>query len=101
MPFMTAEALETSATSGNEMPSGLTTTEQALWMARAGKWHEAHELCQDISGSAGNWIHAYLHREEGDHGNAAYWYSRAGKPVPPRSLTLTEEWRMIASELCN
>ena len=97
---MKPEALETSALSSEAMPAGLSSSEQALWMVRAGRWHEAHEQCQNIPGSAGSWIHAYLHREEGDHGNAAYWYSRAGKPVPSRSVTPDEEWRQIASELC-
>ncbi len=97
---MSPEELETSALSGAAIPAGLPTAEQALWMARAGKWHEAHELCQHVTGSAGSWIHAYLHREEGDHGNAAYWYSRAGRAVPARNLTLEDEWRQIAAELC-
>jgi len=98
-PVMTVEELEQSALSGAAMPSGLSPARQALWMARAGKWHEAHELCQNISGSAGSWIHAHLHREEGDHGNAAYWYSRAGKPVPVRGLSIEEEWRELAAAL--
>lgn len=82
------------------MPAGLPNHVQALWLARAGNWHEAHDLCQRIPGSTGSWIHAYLHREEGDLGNASYWYARAGKPVPARDLPLLEEWRSIAKTLC-
>lgn len=81
------------------MPDDLAKPLQALWLARAGKWDAAHDLCQDIPGEAGCWIHAYLHREEGDPGNAAYWYARAGKPVPPTKITLAEEWRAIATAL--
>jgi uncharacterized Zn finger protein len=70
-----------------------------LWLARAGRWDAAHDLCQEIPGSTGSWIHAYLHREEGDPGNAAYWYARAGKPIPAASVTTAEEWAAIVSEL--
>jgi len=97
--MMTAQELEKSALSGSDMPDGLSTAKQALWMARAGKWDEAHDLCQNIPGSAGSWIHAHLHRQEGDHGNAAYWYSRAGKPVPPRDQSITHEWHDLAAAL--
>lgn len=96
---MTSEELEKSALSGTTMPDGLSSARQALWMARAGKWDEAHDVCQNISGSAGCWIHAHLHRQEGDHGNAAYWYSRAGKPVPARNLTITREWHDLVEAL--
>ena len=72
---------------------------RALWLAKAGQWDAAHDLCQDVQGMAGSWIHAYLHREEGDLSNAAYWYARAGKPVPERSLSLADEWMGIAGEL--
>lgn len=97
---MTLETLESSALSGAAMPANLSTAQQALWMARAGKWHEAHDLCQHVSGSAGSWIHAHLHREEGDLGNAGYWYARAGKPQPAKNHPLEEEWREIAKALC-
>jgi len=96
---MTAAELEQSALSGADMPAGLTPARHALWLARAGRWHEAHEQCQNISGAAGSWIHAHLHRQEGDHGNAAYWYARAGRPVPPRDLSIVAEWLELAAEL--
>ena len=58
---------------------------QALWWAQKGNWDKAHDLAQDEGTSSGDWIHAYLHRLEGDLGNAAYWYNRA--------LTLISEGR--------
>jgi len=66
---------------------------EALWHERRGDWDRAHEIAQDIAGADGSWVHAYLHRREGDESNAAYWYRRAGKPIARGSLD--EEWRAI------
>ena len=55
---------------------------RALWYAAHGDWEQAHRLVQDDSSTACAWIHAYLHRVEGDLGNARYWYQRAGKNEP-------------------
>jgi len=96
---MNSIELATSATVDALPPVGLTPAQKALWFAKAGKWDAAHDLCQDIPGSAGSWIHAYLHREEGDISNASYWYARAGKPVPTASVTLDQEWHAIATAL--
>ena len=96
---MTAEELSRSAAHDHAPPAGASTAAKALWYARAGKWDAAHDLCQDIPGNAGSWIHAWLHLEEGDLGNAGYWYARAGKPMPPKNLTLELEWMAIATEL--
>ncbi len=98
---MTAADLSRSAATDSQPPSGLPNTLKALWFAKAGRWHEAHDLCQEIPGSAGSWIHAWLHREEGDQGNAEYWYARAGKPVPPRGKALADEWMEIAAALAD
>ena len=57
----------------------------------------AHRLVQDESSNDAAWVHAYLHRVEGDLGNAGYWYRRAGKPVAKGSLD--EEWGAIAAAL--
>jgi len=54
----------------------------------------------DMHGASGSWIHAHLHREEGDLSNAGYWYSRAGKP-PPDDTIEDERHRMIAHFLKN
>ena len=69
---------------------------RALWLDARGIG-TAHESAQADEGGAGDWVHAYLHRKEGDNGNAAYWYRRARKPVCKTSLD--EEWAEIAAEL--
>ena len=61
---------------------------------------KAHDIAQDVESSNGSWVHAYLHRVEGDLGNAAYWYSRAGRPAK-RDEDMNEEWKEIAKELVN
>lgn len=69
----------------------------ALWHDARGEWEAAHHLAQDIESADGAWVHAYLHRKEGDAGNAAYWYRRAGQPVAHDSLD--GEWARIAEAL--
>ncbi len=96
---MTAEELSHSALHDENPPAGISVEAKALWYARAGKWDAAHDLCQEVPGQAGSWIHAWLHREEGDLGNAGYWYSRAGREMPGKGVSLEEEWMGIASEL--
>lgn len=96
---MNAADLATSAASDPAPPAGLSAVARTLWFARAGQWDAAHDICQDMAGSTGSWLHAHLHREEGDQSNAAYWYSRAGKPVPARGTSVAEEWEQIAREL--
>ncbi len=70
---------------------------QALWWAKKGDWDRAHKLAQAQNDPDGAWVHAYLHRVEGDLPNAAYWYRRAGKPEA--SSGLDEEWDAIAAAL--
>ena len=69
----------------------------ALWWDEKGDWSRAHEIARDVAGRDGAWVHAYLHRKEGDLGNAAYWYARAGRPVEKGGLSA--EWERIAIEL--
>jgi hypothetical protein len=78
-------------------PAGLDPLQQALWHEAKGDWQRAHELAQDVDNAEGAWVHAYLHRVEGDLSNAGYWYRRAGRPVC--ELPLREEWREIARAL--
>jgi hypothetical protein len=78
-------------------PPGLSHSLRALWLDARGDWDGAHEAAQEDEGGAGDWVHAYLHRKEGDAGNAAYWYRRAGKSVCRTSLD--EEWAAIAEAL--
>ncbi len=80
-----------------EPPNGLAAPLQALWWARRGNWERAHDIAQDIPTAEGAWIHAHLHRQEGDAGNARYWYRQAGKPVC--ADTLSSEWLAIATAL--
>jgi hypothetical protein len=61
-------------------PPAIRTELQALWWIKKGNWDAAHDLAQDANSLEGDWVHAYLHRLEGDSGNAAYWYARAQKP---------------------
>lgn len=96
---MTAKDLAHSACSDSSPPAGLSTVARVLWLAKAGRWDEAHDLCQEDEGPAGSWLHAYLHREEGDRSNAAYWYSRAGKSTPAAGAALEDEWLEIATDL--
>ena len=74
---------------------------QALWHDARGDWQRAHERAQDDHSRAGSWVHAYLHRKEGDAGNAGYWYARAGRPVPAAGVTLETEWAEIARKLAD
>jgi hypothetical protein len=78
-------------------PKGLSLGLTALWWDGKGDWTKAHESAQQDGGSAGAWVHAYLHRKEGDSSNAAYWYQRAGKS--PSRKSLTEEWNEIIRSL--
>ena len=69
----------------------------ALWHDGRGDWEMAHTLAQDVDDPSGAWVHAYLHRKEGDLGNAGYWYRRANQPIATDSLDA--EWTRIVSAL--
>ena len=89
------EELKQSVENDDAPPEGTPETVKALWFARKGMWHEAHEVAQDIETKTGSWIHAHLHVVEGDLWNAGYWYSKAGKPESPPEK-IPEEWEIIA-----
>lgn len=78
-------------------PTGISTPLEALWFDARGNWKRAHEIIQDESGEAAAWVHAYLHRKEGDLDNAAYWYRRARRRVAAGDLDA--EWDMIVEAL--
>ena len=80
-----------------EPPPKLSYALAGLWWDGKGDWTRAHESAQQDEGVEGSWVHAYLHRKEGDQGNAAYWYSRADKPVCREPLD--EEWVIIVKAL--
>jgi hypothetical protein len=92
---MTAD--EFKATIAADRPPDVAPPLAALWHDARGDWERAHTIAQDIDDPTGAWIHAYLHRKEGDLSNAAYWYGRAKQPVATDSLDA--EWNRIAAAL--
>jgi hypothetical protein len=86
-----------STLSAAEPPPTLSHALRALWLDARGNWDGAHDEAQADEGGAGDWVHAYLHRKEGDLSNARYWYSRAGRT--PATGTLDSEWEALAREL--
>jgi hypothetical protein len=86
-----------SSLSGEAPPEGLDEALRALWWDAKGKWDSAHACVQAEGGPRAAWVHAYLHRKEGDVPNASYWYGRAGRPVA--SDPLEQEWARIAEGL--
>jgi hypothetical protein len=83
--------------SGNEPPQNSSVYLSALWYDAKGEWDKAHQLIQDVGDKNASWIHAYLHRKEGDDANAGYWYSRAGKKMYP--VSFEKEWEEIVAAL--
>ena len=78
-------------------PAGLAPALAALWWAGKDKWDAAHRIVMSEGGKDCAWVHAYLHRVEGDLDNARYWYRQAQRPVPASSLA--DEWSKIAHAL--
>jgi hypothetical protein len=78
-------------------PPALSLPLQALWWAARGDWARAHGTVDDSEAPDGMWVHAHLHRQEGDASNARYWYNLAKKPEFAGSIE--EEWTAIAAEL--
>jgi hypothetical protein len=96
---MSFAEFQQSIDAGAAPPAGLALALQALWHDARGDWDRAHACAQEDHGRDGSWVHAYLHRKEGDLGNAGYWYARAGRKMPASSVTLASEWASIAGEL--
>ncbi len=78
-------------------PPGLSRALDALWYEANGEWDRAHRLAQSEDNEDGAWVHAYLHRVEGDLANAAYWYRRAQRPVAQAAAR--EEWAAMVQAL--
>ena len=93
---MTFDQFEASLT-GATPPTGLSTPLVALWHDAKGDWNTSHNLAQEVEDADGAWVHAYLHRKEGDAANARYWYHRAG--LPSSAASLNEEWEEIVRAL--
>jgi hypothetical protein len=83
--------------SQQQPPPALPPLLAALWWEAKGDWNQAHEIAQSESGADAAWVHAYLHRKEGDTSNAAYWYRQAHQPHC--TLPLEKEWEQIVSAL--
>jgi len=81
----------------DQPPPAISAALTGLWWDGKGNWKRAHESAQEDEGRDGAWVHAYLHRKEGDENNAAYWYSRAGMPFCREALDA--EWLQILGAL--
>jgi hypothetical protein len=84
-------------TAGVAPPEDVTPPLAALWWAAKGEWEKAHTIVMNDEGAEAAWVHAYLHRVEGDLPNAGYWYRAAGKPVAKGPLEA--EWNAIVETL--
>ena len=93
---MNAKELRESAANA-EPPPGLSPALAALWHLARDEWDAAHNLAQSDHSRDGAWVHAHLHRVEGDLANAGYWYRRADRP--PSKAPLADEWEEIATSL--
>jgi hypothetical protein len=80
-----------------EPPEGLSPALEALWWDTKEEWDKAHEAAQRDEGPDGSWVHAYLHRKEGDLSNAKYWYRRADRAAAYGDSD--KEWESIVSSL--
>ncbi len=80
-----------------KQPITLSPLLQAMWHDHHGNWEASHNIAQEINDRHGSWVHAYLHRKEGDSSNASYWYRKAGKSMP--NTTLEKEWEEIVQSL--
>lgn len=78
-------------------PANLPPALKALWHDRQGNWNAAHDIVQNANDDASNWVHAYLHRKEGDLSNARYWYKRSHQPEFQAGLA--QEWEHVARDL--
>ncbi len=94
---MTLDEFQASVNAAEQPPADVSPTLQALWYDARGDWDRAHQLAQDVESPDGAWVHAYLHRKEGDPDNARYWYTRAGRRES--AAPLPQEWEEIARAL--
>ena len=95
--MMTFEEFTDSVKTRDAPPDGLADALSALWWQRKGEWQKAHEIVLGKSIEEVSWVHAHLHREEGDLGNAEYWYTRAGRRAAKGDLN--EEWEELVRAL--
>ena len=76
-----------------EVPENWPDALKSMWFDAKGDWESSHNIAQDMHCKLGSWLHAYLHRKEGDRFNAGYWYRLAEKPFP--KSTIEEELKEI------
>lgn len=93
IPMSPSDLHECSAARAANLPPLL----HALWYEAHGDWERAHSIAQDIESTDAAWVHAYLHRKEGDTSNAGYWYRRAGRSLFAGSIH--EEWTTLVTHL--
>jgi len=79
-----------------EPVTGLSVQLRSLWYDGKGDWHKAHAQVDQLTDQASAWVHAYLHRKEGDSWNADYWYNKAGRTRP--DISLEKEWEGLVME---
>ena len=96
---MSFEEFQAAVASGGALPPGLGPPLQALAHEARGEWEAAHRAVQDDPSREAAWVHGYLHRSEGDDGNAGYWYARARQPMPDRTVSAKTEWAAVARAL--
>jgi hypothetical protein len=82
---------------GSSPPAEVSPYLQSMWHDAKDDWNKAHSIIQNIEDKKAAWVHAYLHRKEGDIANADYWYRRAGKTRPNDSLET--EWENIVEAM--
>lgn len=93
---MTFEEFNISLKQDNPPPS-LNPILKALWYEGKGDWEASHQIVQDINSKDAAWVHAYLHRKEGDAANASYWYHRADRKHA--EVSLEKEWEEITRQM--
>jgi hypothetical protein len=86
-----------SAISSPAPPAEVSIYLKALWYDANNDWEQSHNIIQEYDTKTASWIHAYLHRKEGDPGNASYWYQKAGRKMP--GYELGKEWEEIVKQL--
>lgn len=94
---MQFEAFQQSIKDATTPPAGITVYLVSMWYDPKGKWDNAHRMVDSLEDTTACWVHAYLHRKEGDLWNADYWYRKAGRKRP--DISLQQEWETIVHAL--
>ncbi|MDF1737740.1 MAG: hypothetical protein P1U86_01170 [Verrucomicrobiales bacterium] len=92
--MMNFDAFQESVQDDDAPAADLSPELKSLWHLKKGEWEASHDIAQDLPSKMGSWIHGLLHAIEGDFGNSAYWYQRAGEP-PISKSQIDSEWERI------